>query len=69
MTRTVSRRPKSAKQQQWQWWRVSRISGARTIDVGEVEAADAEQAIEKAADKFEVEPAHRNRLIARPSEF
>jgi hypothetical protein len=43
-----------------QWWRVSRISGARTIDVGEIEARTNEQeAVEKAADKFEVPPAHR----------
>ena len=67
MTKLSSRRPKSTKQVQW--WRVSRISGARTIYVGEVEAADADEAVSKAAERFKVEIAHRGRLIARPSEF
>ena len=58
MTELSSRSPKSAKQVHW--WRVSRMSGARTLYVGEFEAADTEQAIEKAADKVEVEPAHCN---------
>ena len=67
MTKTSARRPKSAKQVQW--WRVSRISGARMIYLGEVEADTADEAVEKAAERFEVAPAHRNRLIARLSDF
>jgi membrane-bound lytic murein transglycosylase B len=62
-TLTQQRRGKAARTQSW--WRVSRISGARTITVGEAEAADAEEAVAKAADKFDVPPAHRGRLIAR----
>ena len=67
MTKTTSRRKKSVQQRTW--WSVLRISGARMIYLGEVEADTADEAVEKAAERFEVAPAHRNRLIARPSEF
>ena len=66
MSKPQQRRSKPAKQ--LLWWRVSQISGARARYLGEVEAHDAQEAIAKAFVKFEVQPAHRDRLIARPSD-
>jgi hypothetical protein len=68
MTKTSARRSKSAKQQV-QWWRILRIRGAGTVYLGEVEASDEAEALSKAIQHLQIEPAHRNRLIARPSEF
>ena len=56
----------SAKQLVWR--RVSPISGARARHLAEVEAHDAQEAIAKAFVKFELQPAHRERLIARPGD-
>ena len=67
MTKTSARRPKSAKQVQW--WRIVRIRGAGTVYLGEVEADDEAEALSKAIEHLQIEPAHRNRLIARPTEF
>jgi hypothetical protein len=67
MTKTASRRKKSVQQRTR--WSVLRISGARLVYLGDIEADDAQEAIAKAADRFEVPPAHRIRLIARPSDI
>jgi len=48
-------------------WRISLI-GAKAKYVGRVEASDAEVAIDKAMEEFNIDPARRSRLIAEPVE-
>ena len=48
-------------------WDVS-IIGAKAKYVGRVLAADAEDAIAKAAEEYKIDPARRFRLVAEPVE-
>ena len=47
-------------------WRISRIRSTPAVEIGYVDAADAEQAVEEAVKKYCISnPEHRTRLIAQ----
>jgi hypothetical protein len=46
-------------------WQISRIA-KKAINLGQVEAADAETAIKRAIEKYDIAVEHRDRLAARP---
>ncbi len=46
-------------------WQISRVA-KKAIYLGQVEAADAETAIKRAIEKYDIAVEHRDRLAARP---
>jgi hypothetical protein len=58
---------KGAKKPPLREWRITLIR-AKGQYLGRVEASDAEAAIERAIAEFNIDEAHRSRLIAQPVE-
>ena len=46
-------------------WQITRVA-KKAIYLGQVEAADAEMAIKRAIEKYDIAVEHRGRLAARP---
>jgi hypothetical protein len=59
----VSRQP--AKPKPAAEWQISRIAKVARV-IGTVQASDADTAIRRAIEKFEVPPEQRDRIMARP---
>ena len=50
-------------------WRITRIRGAKADRIGVVEAPDAEQAIKRAIEKYDItDPHQQKRLAAMPTD-
>ena len=62
----MARRP-TRPEKRLREWRITLIR-AKGHYLGRVEAADAESAIKRAIEEFQVDEAHRSRLIAQPVE-
>ena len=60
--RSVPARRSKAENRHWQISRVAK----KAIYLGQVEAADAETAIKRAIEKYDIAVEHRDRLAARP---
>jgi hypothetical protein len=58
----VPRRP--AKQRTVAEWQITRVA-TRARYVGQVQAPDAETAIRRAIEKFDIRPEHQDRIAAR----
>ena len=54
-----------AKQRTVAEWQISRVA-KKAIYLGKVEAADAETAIKRAIEKYDIAAEHQGRLAARP---
>jgi hypothetical protein len=47
-------------------WRISRIRATPAVEIGTVEASDAEEAIREAIERYVIKnPVHQQRLVAR----
>jgi hypothetical protein len=49
-------------------WRVYRMRGKGTVELGTVTAREEEEAVAKAIEEFNVPQALRNRVLVRPEE-
>jgi hypothetical protein len=63
----MARKPKTPPKEPLREWRITLIRKKGQY-LGRVEASDAEAAIERAIAEFQIDAAHRPRLIAQPVE-
>lgn len=62
----AARRSAKSEKKQQHWWRITRIKGTPAVEIGRVEATDANEAIQVAIKEYGItDPHQQSRLMAQ----